>query len=1168
MLGIRPVRRAPRAKSIRIESQSMRALTLLAALFTVSVPLLAQVTVPPVGDPLRETRFYDAPCSGGHAASAPSFGASQPLVSTEDRDLLLEALDTRRSTSGWVGFAGGAGVGTGCSPADLALLTGSDFAEGIAGADFACLDQLWSFGPDSAQACSGANVVAIAEAMTVEAPSVSANAGRLERYAYYFQIAFFHEFYESSLTYDATTVEAAQTALVLLGGQPGLVGPTPPLDLLSQWCVSIDSVNASHLAVATVEAVLSRYLADPAREDDYQERLIAYRCLFTLSRQIGNHYQVEGDASPWFDLILPGLYAVVETIALDLTYTTDTEYMVNNALWVLNRFAYLNPTTRDAAHVSLTAAYQTHQVYSAPWLQAVQDLVQQFDGALAGGGALDIEAIQAEVRAIALPHLYSFDQGRLLFETAVELDTAEVMYDAIQEVEAQFFRQGGRLQAVPGDDNEVIRLVIYGSPSDYRTYQPFLHGLSTANGGIFIESWGTLFTYDRTPQQSIYTLEELLRHEFTHYLDSRYLVVGSFGESGTLYTGDRLVWYNEGLAEYMVGARRLGGIYARGVLFEQIASDSERLTVADIVSASYTGGFKFYRYAGCFFEFLEESYPETLLELFEVIRGNDLDALDALYASLADDPLLQADYDAFLDSGIAGLGTATYAEQVPTSAPDGVSVDNAAEVADELAIVLPSGGELFFWENRYRYQYPITVPLLGGPLSDAISSSSQELDSELQLLQAVSLQHGATVAWMGDWTIDGGEAQATVVFEGSYSATPSDIVPPSPPTGLMAESGPVESGIGGVDLSWTGVPDVDVGGYQLYRSTMSAGPYERVNTVPIWGTDYRDVTGGTGTAFYVVTAIDAIGNESGLSSEVVAESNSRILVVNGHFDSAAASDYQAYLSSLDALGVVYTAWDPIVDGPVTGALLSDYADGVVLWAVDYFNPSYPDQLGRERRSLLQEYLEADGSLVLSGAFVAAYLDETPLFEQFFFVEHEQWSMETPGLLGVAGSPVGDRLVLNLSTSVYASELTVSPPAEAALMFDPSSGAGTLIGGGVAVSTVDAGYRLAFLSFPFSDVTGSERTTLLGRLLDWTLPAAQCPNPFIRGDANASAAVDIADAIAILDFLFASGASPTPAEAGDASSDGSVDIGDAIFLLSYLFSGGASPAAPFPRAGCP
>ena len=61
------------------------------------------------------------------------------------------------------------------------------------------------------------------------------------------------------------------------------------------------------------------------------------------------------------------------------------------------------------------------------------------------------------------------------------------------------------------------------------------------------------FTYERTPKQSIYSLEELFRHEFTHYLQGRYEVPGLFG-SGELYQNERLTWFQEGNAEFFAGS--------------------------------------------------------------------------------------------------------------------------------------------------------------------------------------------------------------------------------------------------------------------------------------------------------------------------------------------------------------------------------------------------------------------------------------------------------------------------------------------------------------------------------------------------------------------------------------------------------------------------------------
>jgi hypothetical protein len=71
-----------------------------------------------------------------------------------------------------------------------------------------------------------------------------------------------------------------------------------------------------------------------------------------------------------------------------------------------------------------------------------------------------------------------------------------------------------------------------------------------------------------------------------------------------------------------------------------------------------------------------------------------------------------------------------------------------------------------------------------------------------------------------------------------------------------------------------------------------------------------------------------------------------------------------------------------------------------------------------------------------------------------------------------------------------------------------------------------------------------------------------PHAFIRGDANGSAVVDLADPITVLSYLFLDGgARVTCPDALDADDSGRIEITDAIYLLRYLFLGGPRPAAP-------
>jgi hypothetical protein len=71
--------------------------------------------------------------------------------------------------------------------------------------------------------------------------------------------------------------------------------------------------------------------------------------------------------------------------------------------------------------------------------------------------------------------------------------------------------------------------------------------------------------------------------------------------------------------------------------------------------------------------------------------------------------------------------------------------------------------------------------------------------------------------------------------------------------------------------------------------------------------------------------------------------------------------------------------------------------------------------------------------------------------------------------------------------------------------------------------------------------------------------------FVRGDADASGAINITDAIFLLGYLFQGTAAPTCIDAADVDGlgDGAPNITDAIYLLGWLFQGSAPPPAPVP-----
>jgi hypothetical protein len=72
--------------------------------------------------------------------------------------------------------------------------------------------------------------------------------------------------------------------------------------------------------------------------------------------------------------------------------------------------------------------------------------------------------------------------------------------------------------------------------------------------------------------------------------------------------------------------------------------------------------------------------------------------------------------------------------------------------------------------------------------------------------------------------------------------------------------------------------------------------------------------------------------------------------------------------------------------------------------------------------------------------------------------------------------------------------------------------------------------------------------------------------FLRADCNGNGAVDISDAICILNWLFIGAGEPSCIAAANPNGDAAVDISDASHLLNYLFLGGPAPVAPFPECG--
>ena len=74
-----------------------------------------------------------------------------------------------------------------------------------------------------------------------------------------------------------------------------------------------------------------------------------------------------------------------------------------------------------------------------------------------------------------------------------------------------------------------------------------------------------------------------------------------------------------------------------------------------------------------------------------------------------------------------------------------------------------------------------------------------------------------------------------------------------------------------------------------------------------------------------------------------------------------------------------------------------------------------------------------------------------------------------------------------------------------------------------------------------------------------------PPQFLRGDPNGDLRVDVSDAVKVLLYAFA-GSALDCEESADADDNGAIELTDAVYIVDFLYRDGPAPSEPFPFAG--
>ncbi|MCW9134664.1 collagenase ColA [Bacillus paramycoides] len=384
--------------------------------------------------------------------------------------------------------------------------------------------------------------------------------------------------------------------------------------------------------------------------NDYAKEQAVYEIVKGIDYDIKSYLQETNktpNATMWYGKI-DNFINEVSRIALIQNITTENSWLINNGIYYAGRLGKFHSNPNKGLEV-ITQAMNMYPRLSGPYFVAVEQIKTNYGGKDYSGNAIDLQKMREEGKQQYLPKTYTFDDGSIVFKTGDKVTEEKIkrLYWAAKEVKAQYHRVIGNDKALePGNADDVLTIVIYNNPDEYQLNRQ-LYGYETNNGGIYIEEKGTFFTYERTPKQSIYSLEELFRHEFTHYLQGRYEVPGLFG-SGELYQNERLTWFQEGNAEFFAGSTRTNNVVPRKSIISGLSSNpASRYTAKQTLFAKY-GSWDFYNYSFALQSYLYNHQFETFDKIQDLIRANDVKNYDAYRESLSKDAQLNTEYQTYM----------------------------------------------------------------------------------------------------------------------------------------------------------------------------------------------------------------------------------------------------------------------------------------------------------------------------------------------------------------------------------------------------------------------------------------------------------------------------------------------------------------------------------------
>ncbi|EMJ74689.1 collagenase ColA [Leptospira interrogans] len=552
-----------------------------------------------------------------------------------------------------------------CNGSYVARLKPKEFVRFLETHDINCVDKfVWNYDQYSDYIYSQENMLEVVNRLNDLAPFYNGNNDlNFIQLFRMFWAGYYVKHSHPSLPFDTNQIsQALVTPMQIFASSAHFLDGTNDAGKVLEFFFTVaDSTKIGHTIYPRILSFLEAILNDPQRLRNNHSQAIALNAVFRLFQR-----HIHSNSNEFLAMIDYRLISKLRRLALDTSLNTDSQvWIINNAIFGLDRIYEYLPSFQPVIASVMTDVLETYPYISAPYLLGIKALTRHSDCANLRTGRICLSDTKEAVKRAALSNTYYFDDKTQIVHTALSIDEIQPLYHALKQVESQFFRLIGIHAPVSGDTTDSISMYVYRSRKDYETFHTFLFDLPTNNGGIYIERDKTLYTYQRTPAESIYTLEELLRHEYSHYLVGRFIIPGLWSQTSA-HDNERLTWFEEGIAEFLTGSSSRE-IHPRKSLISEIKRDgSSRMDVSKILTARY-GDFKFYRYSGNFFNYLYTYKKDTLKDLISALRDSNIQTFDFLITQMSHDTGLNTSFQAYLDYLVSNVDNLT---DPSTPAPD------------------------------------------------------------------------------------------------------------------------------------------------------------------------------------------------------------------------------------------------------------------------------------------------------------------------------------------------------------------------------------------------------------------------------------------------------------------------------------------------------------------